>query len=321
MCNVFTDVESYQIYLRWDFLMDAVIQFRGTIYENGYGLIAQKVMRDKALPKQSKLIYAYMCSFASINTENGERTAFPSISLQCSELGMGEDTYYKWRKPLVDNGYISIEKRKDEQGKFDRNVYYIESVMQYKTPPKQEKEPYPKKEGTEEKPFPKKSGTENTSKENKGTNSNSSNSNSFISNRNNKDLYLNHMSEYIWTMKVPMQLKKFFSDRVKVLVDDTSFDLSEIEYFYNTFNDYINPNCSTDDVMFLNDIEFSDTMKKMYLEVDRPIRNMKGLIKTWVQARIHYKMENYDEHKDHENITESNREQPQYDFSKRQGLI
>ena len=46
--------------------MNSVIQFEGTIYENGYGLLAQKVMRDKDLPKQSKLIYAYMCSFAGV---------------------------------------------------------------------------------------------------------------------------------------------------------------------------------------------------------------------------------------------------------------
>lgn len=153
-----------------DIKMDSVIQFRGTIYENGYGLLAQKVMRDKTLPKQSKLIYAYMCSFASINTENGERTAFPSVSLQCSELGMNQDTYYKWRKPLVDKGLITIEKRKTD-GRFDRNIYYIEAV--------------PVPQDTNSEPHPKNSGMEKTSTEKTGTIINSSNSNSF---NNNKDI-------------------------------------------------------------------------------------------------------------------------------------
>jgi len=146
--------------------MDSAVQFRGTVYENGYGLIATKVMRDKNLPKQSKLIYAYICSFAG-SDKDGERTAFPSVSLQCNELGMNEDTYYKWRKPLVDAGYLSIEKRRNGASKFERNLYFIEAVPMPKlaeaTEPKQDKkediQPYPKKSGTGGKPYPNSSGT------------------------------------------------------------------------------------------------------------------------------------------------------------------
>ncbi|MCR1833168.1 replication initiator protein A [Oceanobacillus caeni] len=109
----------------------------------------------------------------------------------------------------------------------------------------------------------------------------------------NDYLYLNQLNEYIWKMKIPMPLKKFFSEKVKVLVTDTTFDISEIEYFYNTYTDYIQPDCAREDQLYLNDIEFTKTMKKMYSEVDRPIRNLEGLIKTWVQAAIHYKIENF----------------------------
>lgn len=191
--------------------MDSVIQFRGTIYENGYGLLAQKVMRDKTLPKQSKLIYAYMCSFASINTENGERTAFPSVSLQCDELGMNQDTYYKWRKPLVDRGLITIEKRKTD-GKFDRNVYYIEAV--------------PVPQDTSSEPYPKNSGTEKSGKENQGTNIISSNS---ISSNKDKNINTNidddkraegspvHSEEEINT------LISAFYEEVKLDLTDRSF--------------------------------------------------------------------------------------------------
>jgi hypothetical protein len=119
-------------------MMDSVIQFRGTIYENGYGLIARKVMKDKRIPKQAKLIYAYMCSYAGVD-KNGDRTAFPSVKLQCEELGMNKDTYYKWREYLIDYGLITIEKRR-EQGKFERNLYFIEAVPVEKP---EENEPYP----------------------------------------------------------------------------------------------------------------------------------------------------------------------------------
>jgi hypothetical protein len=153
--------------------MDSVIQFEGTIYENGYGLLSQKVMRDHTLPKQSKLIYAYMCSFASVG-KNGERVAFPSISLQCHELEMNEDTYYKWRKPLIDRGLIKITKQRQVGSKFDRNLYSIVAVPVIAETTKQiesdDKEPYPKKSGTDKKPYPKFSGTEKPGTEKSGTN-------------------------------------------------------------------------------------------------------------------------------------------------------
>ena len=165
--------------------MDSVIQFEGTIYEDGYGLLAQKVMRDKKLPRQSKLIYAYMCSFAGVS-KDGERTAFPSIKLQCDELGMSEDTYFKWRKYLIDGGYIKINKQRNKQAKFERNIYSIIAVP--KENEKEKENPYPNSSGMEEKPsnqhsnpYPNSSGTEKPSTENKGTNSNSFNI-------NNKDL-------------------------------------------------------------------------------------------------------------------------------------
>lgn len=161
--------------------MDSVIQFEGTIYANGYGLLAQSVMRNKELPRQSKLIYAYMCSFAGIN-EKGERTAFPSVRLQCEELGMSEDTYFKWRKPLIEYGYIKISKQRNKESKFDRNIYSIVAVP--KENRSTEEKPYPNSSGAEKRlsnqgsePYPNSSGTEKSSTVNKGTNINSSNIN------------------------------------------------------------------------------------------------------------------------------------------------
>jgi hypothetical protein len=107
--------------------MDSVVMFQGTIYEKGYGQIARAVMRDKDLKLHSKAIYAYICSFAS-NSNSGEKTAFPSIELQCAELGMNEDTYYKYRKPLIEKDYLRIEKLPKEKGKFERNLYFIVAV-------------------------------------------------------------------------------------------------------------------------------------------------------------------------------------------------
>lgn len=158
-------------------MMDAVIQFEGTIYENGYGLLAQQVMRNRDLHRNSRTIYAYMCSFASVG-KNGERTAFPSVSLQCFELGMTEDTYYKWRKPLIEKGFIKITKQRQEGAKFDNNIYSIIAVpVEPKADEKPEVKasvPTPKKSGTVKKPYPKLSSTEKSSTEKQGTIINSS---------------------------------------------------------------------------------------------------------------------------------------------------
>ena len=171
--------------------MDQVIQFEGTIYENGYGLLPQRVMRDRELPKQSKLIYAYMCSFAGVG-KNGERTAFPSVALQCAELDMTEGTYYKWRKPLIAKGYIKITKNRSATAKFENNIYSIVAV------PKEEEmksEPYTKNQRMDKSPSNQHSepytnypSTGNPSTEKPSTENQSTNSNTFTSNSSIKDL-------------------------------------------------------------------------------------------------------------------------------------
>lgn len=122
-----------------------------------------------------------------------------------------------------------------------------------------------------------------------------------------KDLNLNHnqgteleqWNEYIWNMKLPMPLKKFFSTQVQVLVQDSTFDISEIEYFYNTHTNYIQPDCGPEDLWFLNDYEFTKLMKNMFTaDIQRPIRNMEPLIKSYVQTGIFKKKERFQDNAD-----------------------
>ncbi|MCL6441877.1 MAG: helix-turn-helix domain-containing protein [Alicyclobacillus sp.] len=106
-------------------MADIVVQFRGTVYENGYGQIAQKVMRDKRIHAVAKAIYAYLVSFAG---QDGE--AFPSVELMMDELGIkSRDTFYKYRKQLVEAGYITIEEQQRVKGQFYNNVYNIETII------------------------------------------------------------------------------------------------------------------------------------------------------------------------------------------------
>lgn len=108
---------------------DKLIQFKGTIYENGYGLIAKKVMKDNNLSLSAKAIYSYLCSYAG-----NETSAFPSVKLIKYELGISKDTFYKYMKELTDKAYIVITQKRVEKGKFGHNVYSIEAIPCPKSP-------------------------------------------------------------------------------------------------------------------------------------------------------------------------------------------
>lgn len=140
------------------------------LLSKGYGLISQLAMRDKNLTIEAKAIYSYLCSFAGAGD-----TAFPSVSLICSELGISEDRFYKHRKHLIQRGYISVEQQK-EAGKMARNIYHINQDI----PESAEDSPYPCFTGTEN------TGTEISGTGNKGTKSNSSTSTSITNSKKEK---------------------------------------------------------------------------------------------------------------------------------------
>lgn len=86
----------------------------------GYGIIPKKAMRDSRLTPEAKAIYAYLCSFAGSGN-----TAFPSVDLMCSEIGMSEDRFYRHRKLLVQYGYIAFRQIRGGRGKTGSNIYTI----------------------------------------------------------------------------------------------------------------------------------------------------------------------------------------------------
>ncbi len=122
-------------------MAEIVVQFEGTVYENGYGQIAKKVMRDKSIHAVAKAIYAYLVSYAG-----SKDNSFPSVQLMMDELGIRtEGTFYKYRKQLEEAGYITITQDQGEGGKWLNNVYHIKTVP---VPKVERKEPYSKKQST-----------------------------------------------------------------------------------------------------------------------------------------------------------------------------
>ncbi|MBU8732515.1 hypothetical protein KM915_20925 [Cytobacillus oceanisediminis] len=120
------------------------------------------------------------------------------------------------------------------------------------------------------------------------TNTLVNNSNTIINDSNTINLNLNQLNDYINSMKLPFGLKKYFSVRVKVLVED-SFNILDIEEFYNT-SSHIKPDCSKEDIDYLNDFEFTRVVKTAYEKAQRPITTSTfGLIKSWTINALSYK--------------------------------
>lgn len=90
-----------------------------SILYNGYGLIAQDVMRNKNISAQAKAIYSYLCSFAGT-----DGMVYPTQELMMDELGMNKTTFNKYLKEILSSGYIKVTQTR-KNGKMYKNVYTI----------------------------------------------------------------------------------------------------------------------------------------------------------------------------------------------------
>lgn len=94
--------------------------FDGGILSDGYGIVSQKVMRDTSLPRDARMLYAYLMSFM-----NGRAAAFPGVDLQMEELQMGRKKYYAMRGILEDRDLIRIGKGQRQGQRNAFNIYYF----------------------------------------------------------------------------------------------------------------------------------------------------------------------------------------------------
>lgn len=103
-----------------------VESMKGTIYEEGSGMLAKKVMIDSSLSIESKAIYAYLCSYAW-GGQSDDRKAFPTIQRMVEDLGITDKRFYRHRKALVDRNLISITKKRTDIG--IKNIYSITAPL------------------------------------------------------------------------------------------------------------------------------------------------------------------------------------------------
>ncbi|RXI70521.1 helix-turn-helix domain-containing protein [Clostridium tetani] len=204
--------------------MSKLVQFKGTIYEKGYGLIAKTVVKDKNLSLGAKGVYSYLCAYAGSDGQT-----FPSANLIMHELGITKKTFYKYLNEVVTYGYINIEKIRDKKGKFDNNLYIIENVV-----PMGENLPHGKKSTVENLPCGKNVPTTNN---NIYTNNNSSSSSSSKEQLSEvyklyQELGFGLPNKIIAEMiedDVKKYSKEWFMEALKIAVKENKLKLSYVE--------------------------------------------------------------------------------------------
>lgn len=127
---------------------------------------------------------------------------------------------------------------------------------------------------------------------------NTNTENTYTKNTNTKitdnNLNLNLVDE-LWNLDIPLKLKQRI--KIKILSDGNCLSMNQliqIEQAYKYQKEKLNvmPDAAFDEPMYLNDMEFSETVDAM-LEKVEDIENMRGLIQSWVSRALDKKFENF----------------------------
>jgi len=89
------------------------------VLSKGYGIMPKMVALDEKLSIESKAIYAFLTSFSGVG-----QGVFPSVDLILHYLKISEKRYYKYRKELIQNGYITVKPRYCDNKRIS-NVYIL----------------------------------------------------------------------------------------------------------------------------------------------------------------------------------------------------
>lgn len=89
------------------------------VKSKGFGIIPKSVMQDRNIHPIAKAIYSYFCSYAGAGD-----MCFPTRKKICYDMAISIDTFSKYLRQLIENGYLKCEQIK-ENGRFSHNVYTI----------------------------------------------------------------------------------------------------------------------------------------------------------------------------------------------------
>lgn len=85
----------------------------------GYGLVFKRVMKDRNISIEAKALYSYLSAYAG-----ADESAFPSVDLIKHELGIGKHRFLRAKNELIDNGYLTVD-RKQTKNIYGSNLYTL----------------------------------------------------------------------------------------------------------------------------------------------------------------------------------------------------
>lgn len=85
----------------------------------GYGLVFKRVMKDRNISVEAKALYSYLSAYAG-----ADESAFPSVDLIKHELGIGKHRFLRAKNELIDNGYLTVD-RKQTKNIYGSNLYTL----------------------------------------------------------------------------------------------------------------------------------------------------------------------------------------------------
>lgn len=177
----------------------------------GYGLVFKRVMKDTNLNIEAKALYSYLSAYAG-----ADESAFPSVKLICHELNISEKRLQKYRKQLVDYGYLKIERTKSNNI-YGKNLYTINH------------EPRPVRFGGVENGGIQIGSVETRPVENVGTTSNSSTSNSITNNNETSNSSSAQPSPFDFYQENGFgMLKPYVAEQISYWIDDFKDNGNEI---------------------------------------------------------------------------------------------
>ncbi len=88
--------------------------------KGGYGIVYQRVMDSDALRRDSKVIYAYLCSYA-----DKDGVCYPTRARIKAALQMKDKTFKRYMDPLIDLGVVEVERTTNPRGLLGRNIYHL----------------------------------------------------------------------------------------------------------------------------------------------------------------------------------------------------
>src|SRR5699024_3956321 len=90
-----------------------------SVENNGYGIVFKSLTKNPNIDVEVKGLFSYLTTYAG-----AKDNAYPSVDLICYELNISTKRFQKYRKQLVEAGYLSISREKSSN-LYGRNVYTL----------------------------------------------------------------------------------------------------------------------------------------------------------------------------------------------------